>query len=69
MSRVFDGQLKRINSEECLLLELPCCNSGLVIYRIVLLNVPNFVGMHNGQELMQVIRQDAYVPVTSQSPI
>ncbi|GFW26771.1 uncharacterized protein TNCV_2851611 [Trichonephila clavipes] len=46
------------------LLELLCSNSGRVGYRIVLLKLPKSVGMYNGHEWVQVIRQDAYVSVT-----
>ncbi|GFV24870.1 uncharacterized protein TNCV_883381 [Trichonephila clavipes] len=45
------------------LLELLCSNSGRVGCRIVLLKFPKFTGMHNGHEWVQLIRQDAYVPV------
>ncbi|GFW70435.1 hypothetical protein TNCV_4915551 [Trichonephila clavipes] len=47
------------------LLEPPCNNSGRVGCRIVLLKFPKSVGMQKGQEWVQVIRQNAYVPVTS----
>ncbi|GFW90185.1 hypothetical protein TNCV_1790061 [Trichonephila clavipes] len=51
------------------LLEPLCSNSGHVGCRIVLLKLPKFVRMHNGHEWVQVIRQDAYVPITCQSRI
>ncbi|GFX91652.1 hypothetical protein TNCV_3682381 [Trichonephila clavipes] len=43
-----------------------CSNSRRVGRRIVLLKFPKFVGMRNRHEWVQVIRQDAHVPVTCQ---
>ncbi|GFX48580.1 hypothetical protein TNCV_584771 [Trichonephila clavipes] len=45
------------------LLEPLCNNSGRVGCRIVLLKFPKSVGMHNGLEWVQEIRQDTYLPV------
>ncbi|GFX97498.1 hypothetical protein TNCV_2840581 [Trichonephila clavipes] len=45
------------------LLEPLYSNSGRVGCRIVLLKFPKSVGMRNGQEWVQEIRQDAYAPV------
>ena len=50
-------------------LKLLCGNSGRVGSRIVLLELPKSIGMHNKHEWMQVISQDAYVRVTCQSRI
>ncbi|GFW74503.1 hypothetical protein TNCV_2414021 [Trichonephila clavipes] len=58
-----------INQLETVLLETLCSNSGRVGCRIVPLRLPKFVGMHNEHECVQVVRQDAYVPVTCQSSI
>ncbi|GFX03904.1 uncharacterized protein TNCV_4678091 [Trichonephila clavipes] len=51
------------------LLEPLCSNSRHVRCRIDLLKFSKSVGRHNGHEWVQVIRQDAYVPITCQSHI
>ncbi|GFU40113.1 uncharacterized protein TNCV_3767781 [Trichonephila clavipes] len=52
-----------------MLLEQIYCDSGHVGCRNVLLKFPQSVGMNNGNEWVQVIIQDACVPVTCQSRI
>ncbi|GFW01610.1 hypothetical protein TNCV_4085251 [Trichonephila clavipes] len=44
-------------------------NSGRVGCRIILLKFPKSVGTNNGDEWVQEIRQDVYVPVTCQNRI
>jgi hypothetical protein len=46
-----------------------CSNSGRVVCRTVLLELPMSIGMRNGHEWIQMISQNAYVRVTCQSHI
>ncbi|GFW02482.1 hypothetical protein TNCV_2454981 [Trichonephila clavipes] len=68
MSGDLGGQRKCLNSEEC-----SWCHRVAILNvwgcRVLLLKFPNWVGMHNRHEWVQVISKNAYVPVTCQSRI
>ncbi|GFX39028.1 hypothetical protein TNCV_3426141 [Trichonephila clavipes] len=63
------GWLAEVSKVRRVFLEPICSNSGRVRCRIVPLKFPKSVGKHNGHKWVQVVKQDAYVPVTYESRI